>query len=215
MQTKTRSQRYVRELEINHRYDLDEFTPEWLDGHVNYNNYEEFEEFHGAVHRGHTIDIDRTLSYLGAALELKADYSDGVAKPLPETKAVHAVIDALQKRFPAWFGKPEALSDLDLPCSKYHLVGSELNEMYFAGEIFVNTTPVQGTWTDHLRVTVPMLALVLEEVERQMDADRTTQIECAQREIKCAVIAAAAKYDLDDERLAESLDECKSLWADR
>jgi len=216
MQSQIQTHRHVGELEITHRYELDQFTPPWLDGHINYNNYEEFEQFHGVIHRGHVLDIDRTLSYLSSALQHAADYDDDYnALPLGETKAVAAVISALQKQFPAWFGKSDALADLDLPCSDYHLKSIELNELYFAGEIFVETTAVEDTWRDHLRVAVPILALVLDEIGRQMDADRSTQVESAHRKIKTAVIGIAAEYDLSTEQLTEATGEAESLWAGR
>ena len=172
-------------------------------------NYDVFSELADFQHRGERVDVDRLISYLGAAIEntaiMRGDRSEPTA--LYEHEAVNIAIDALRSKYPAWFGDEQAVASLTVPVADSHLSKGELKEAYFGDQIDPDTESVAGDdWTAHKRVILPLLALVLTRVREQIDADNEAATNSAQQTIKRTILREAIQHDLDEAEVGVAVD---------
>ena len=200
--------------EIAHRKDLAALTPDRLADSV---DYAVFERLHGRTHRGQTVDVDRLLSFCSAALTNAAVAGDrrrGSGEDLSIHEAVGAIQDAFEARHPAWFGDRQALRELDQPHSNVHLNADAIRDRFYGGELFLNGVVVD-TWTSHLTVAAPLVALTLADLEAQIEADRERRIEIGKAEIRMGLVSNAFEYDLSDDDLREVVERTLDELADR
>ena len=192
----------IRTLE---RTDISELVPERL-ADIDYSVYEQLTDFQ---HRGSRCEVDRMISYLGAAIENAAVKRGEESAPstFREYEAVDIVIDALRNKFPAWFGDQEALANIEAAVSDTHLSTNDIKEAYFDEQINPETSSVDGDdWTDQKRVIIPLLAIVLCEVRTQIRADTDAATNSAQQTIKRTIIREAYENDLDDADIGVAVD---------
>jgi hypothetical protein len=185
--------------------DIDTIVPDRLKD-LDYSVLEAVVDFQ---HRGSRCQVDRILSYLGAAIENEAitrgEHSE--PSPVPELDAVDTVLDALESKYPAWFGNSEATAALESPVADDHLSKSDIEEAYFDGQFAPETHPVDvKNWTDQKRVLLPLLTIVLNRVREQAAADNTAAVSAAQKTIKKTIIREAIKHDLDEADLGVAFD---------
>jgi hypothetical protein len=195
-------QSQVRTLE---RTDISELVPERL-ADIDYSVYEQLTDFQ---HRGSRCEVDRMISYLGAAIENAAVERGEESAPstFREYEAVDIVVNALRSKFPAWFGDQEALENIEATVSDTHLSTSDIKEAYFDEQINPETSSVDGDdWTDQKRVIIPLLAIVLCEVRTQIRADTDAATNSAQQTIKRTIIREAYENDLDDADIGVAVD---------
>ncbi|MDB2272196.1 hypothetical protein PM032_14380 [Halorubrum ezzemoulense] len=152
------------------RTDIDELVPDRLADL----EYEVFDELADFEHRGSRVEVERLLSYLGASIEnsaiLRGDRSDPIE--LFESEAITVALNALESKYPAWFGDEKALSELDAPVADNHLSKRDLKEAYFGEQLDPETEPVSGTdWADEKRVLIPLLALVFSRIRQLPTAE--------------------------------------------
>ena len=200
--------------EITHRKDLTALTPDRLVDSV---DYAVFERLHGRTHRGQTIDVDRLLSYCSAALT-NAVVADNRRYAPEEDLSIYEAVDAIQAaleaRHPAWFGDRQALRELDQPHSRRHLDTDNIQDRFYGGELFLDGVVVE-TWTSHLTVAAPLVALTLADLEAQVEADRERRIEVGKAEIRMGLVSNAFEYDLSDDDLREVVNRTLDELADR
>lgn len=192
----------IRTLE---RTDISELVPERL-VNIDYSVYGQLTDFQ---HRGSRCEVDRMISYLGAAIENAAVEHGEESAPstFRETEAVDIVIDALRSKFPAWFGDQEALANIEATVSDTHLSTGDIKEAYFDEQINPETASVDGDdWTDQKRVIIPLLAIVLCEVRTQIRADSDAATNAAQQTIKRTIIREGYENDLDDADIGVAVD---------
>lgn len=192
----------IRTLE---RTNISELVPDRL-ADIDYSVYEELTDFQ---HRGSRCEVDRMISYLGAAIENAAIEHGEESAPstFHETEAVNIVIDALRSKFPAWFGDQEALANIEPAVSNTHLSADDIREAYFDGQVDPETSNVDGDdWTDQKRVIIPLLAIVLGDVRTQIRADTDAATNAAQQTIKRTIIREAYENDLDDKDIGVAVD---------
>ncbi|QLH82201.1 hypothetical protein [Halosimplex pelagicum] len=192
----------IRTLE---RTDISELVPARLED-LDYSVYDQLTDFQ---HRGSRCEVDRMISHLGAAIENEAVMRGEESTPVTfhEFEAVEIVLDALQSKYPAWFGDNEALADLEKPVSDNHLSTSDLKEAYFGEQINPETSSVGGDdWTDQKRVIIPLLAIVLSRVREQLQKDSEASTNAAQQTIKRTILREAYEHDLDETEIGVAVD---------
>lgn len=192
----------IRTLE---RTDISELVPERL-ADIDYSVYEQLTDFQ---HRGSRCEVDRMISYLGAAIENAAVEHGKESAPstFRETEAVDIVIDALRSKFPTWFGDQEALANIEATVSDTHLSTNDIKEAYFDGQVNPETSSVDGDdWTDQKRVIIPLLAIVLCEVRTQIRADTDAATNAAQQTIRRTIIREAYENNLDEVDISVAVD---------
>lgn len=192
----------IRTLE---RTDIPALVPDRL-ADLDYSVYGQLTDFQ---HRGTRCEVDRMISYLGAAIENAAVMRGDESTPetLHEFEAVDIVLDALASKYPAWFGDVEALAELESPVADDHLSKSVIKEAYFDGQLDPETEAVDGDdWTDQKRVIIPLLAIVLGRVREQLAADNEAATNAAQQTIKRTILREAYEHDLDETEISVAVD---------
>lgn len=192
----------IRTLE---RTDIPALVPDRL-ADLDYSVYSQLTDFQ---HRGSRCEVDRMISYLGAAIENAAVMrgEDSAPETLHEFEAVDIVIDALASKYPAWFGDVEALAELESTVADDHFSKSDIKETYFDGQLDPETEAVDGDdWTDQKRVIIPLLAIVLGRVREQLAADNEAATNTAQQTIKRTILREAYEHDLDETEIGVAVD---------
>ena len=181
-------------------------TPKRLQGEIDYSVYEQFIDFE---HRGSRCQVDRLLSYLGAAIDNTAIQAGDESAPstLSELDVVDIVIDAVASKYPAWFGEPNAVHNLERTVSDFHLSESALREQYWQDQLSPGE-PVEGdSWSAQKRVIIPLAGLVLQSVRRQKQADSSAATGVAQDRIKKTVMRESYENDLSEHEVQEAVHE--------
>jgi hypothetical protein len=176
--------------------DFDRITPERLDDVV---DYDLLLANKTVRHRGHDVDAERLLGRLGAALDQEAVEQGETSAPsnLPESVAVDVVLDGILRRAPRWFDWGTSLDKYDQTVSEQHLSQAALRERYWQGRPDSETMPVAGgDWADQLRVIVPILALVWEQMLEQQRADRRETVAAAKGRIRRTIRREVRENDL-------------------
>jgi len=192
----------IRTLE---RTDISELVPARLRD-IDYSVYDQLTDFQ---HRGSRCEVDRLISYLGAAIENEAVMRGDESTPITFTEfdAVEIVLDALRSKYPAWFGDQEALAELEKPVSDTHLSTSDIKEAYFGEQINPETSNVDGDdWADQKRVIIPLLAICLSRVREQIQADSDAATNAAQQTIRRTILREAYEHDLDETEIGVAVD---------
>jgi hypothetical protein len=172
-------------------------------------DYEVLDEFAIFDHRGHSGSVDCLLSYLGSALENAAIKRGNTSEPgtLSEFEAVDVVLNAVEAKYPAWFGDEDAIAGLEHDVSDEHLSKSELEESYFAEEVTPDTVAIPGDdWTTQKRVIIPLATLILTRVQKQMVADRQLVKGNAKESIRRTIIRETKKHDLEGADIADAVE---------
>lgn len=186
--------------------DLRAITPKRLQGEIDYSVYEQFIDFE---HRGSRCQVDRLLSYLGAAIDNTAIQAGDESAPstLSELDVVDIVIDAVASKYPTWFGEPDAVHNLEQTVSDFHLSESALREQYWQDQLNPGE-PVEGdSWSAQKRVIIPLAGLVLQSVRRQKQADSSAATGVAQARIRKTVMRESYENDLSEHEVQEAVHE--------
>lgn len=184
---------------------IPELVPERLET-IDYSIYHQLTVFQ---HRGHKCNVESLLSSLGAAISNTAVTRGESSQPstLLETEVVELLISALKTRFPAWFGEPTALAEAEQATSDYRLSGTDIEEEYFNNEANPEMSTVEGdNWTDHKRVIIPVVAILLHHVRKQKHADSESATHSAQQAIKRTIICEQNENGLSREEVQIAVD---------
>lgn len=190
--------------------DLRAITPKRLRGEIDYSVYEQFIDFE---HRGSRCQVDRLLSYLGAAIDNAAiqDGDESAPSTLTEFDVVDVVIDAVASKYPAWFGEPNALRDLERTVSDFHLSESDLRERYWQDQLSPGESVEGDSWSDQKRVIIPLTGLILQSVRRQKQADSNAATSDAQDRIKKTVMRESYENDLSEHQVQQAVHEALNV----
>lgn len=186
--------------------DFRAITPKRLQGEVDYSVYEQFIDFE---HRGNRCQVDRLLSYLGAAIDNAAIQAGDESAPsaLSELDVVDIIIDATASKYPAWFGEPNAVRNLEQTVSDFHLSESDLREQYWQDQLNPGE-PIEGdSWSAQKRVIIPLTGLILQSIRRQKQADSNAATNCAQDRIKKTVMRESYENDLSKHEVQQAVHE--------
>lgn len=194
-------------IPVIQRTDLRRITPNRLHDVVDYSVFENQQTFR---HREERCDVDRLVSYLGAAIDHAAIRTGNTSEPsaLPEDFVLSVVLDALANRHPVWFDLGDATSDLDKPISELSLDVGDLRETYWQGEAdAAEIRTIEGdNWEHQKQVIIPLVALVLDELETQHRYDVSARSQAGQESLKMAVMEHIDIYGLHDDEVRATVE---------
>jgi len=163
--------------------DTKKITPNRLEGDINYTVYEQFDE---VTYRGSHCDIKRLISYLEIGLSNKACKKGDKPSPseLTEVEAAKEIIKWIEDRHPVWFGarNEDALVEHARTVSDSHLDTRRIARKYFKQESVpesskhlketpTDNSPIKDTWEDHVQIIIPIVAITLSQLQKQMNQD--------------------------------------------
>ncbi|KZX46228.1 hypothetical protein [Haloarcula sp. K1] len=188
------------------RTNLQTITPKRLQSEIDYSVYKQFTDF---MHRGSRCQVDRLLSYLGASIDNAAIQAGSESAPstLSEFDVVNVVIDAVASKYPAWFGEPNAVQNLDQTISDYHLAESDLREQYWQEQLNSDDHIEGDNWSEQKRVIIPLTGLILQSVRIQKQADSHAATGDAQDRIKKTVMRESYENDLSEHQVQQAVNE--------
>lgn len=183
---------------------------------LDYSVLEELDEF---THRGEQVETDQLISTLACAIEMASvsEGEDSTPATLSEFETVDVVLDKLKAMHLPWFGDtPQSPEKQSKPRSTMHLSQTTLKERYYREDLDPATEPVEGdSLEDQKRVVIPLVVITLDEVSKQMEADREATIEAGKEQIKQAVAKEAYKHDLGEEAIEEAVASAKEILEGR
>jgi len=174
--------------------DRDEVTPARLVGTVDYDLFEQYEQFE---HRGELVNVHMLVDYLATGFNEQAE-EDGIYAPASYygSEPAEMVVEMLEERFPTWFADRE------------NLAGKLISD-YYVSERQPAENPVSSEWSSVAQVILPVVALLLVRIEQQMKADANRAKAEAKDEIKRVVgnLAFDHRNELTTDEFREAVSE--------
>lgn len=190
------------------RTNLHEVTPERLSGKIDYSIFNKMAEFE---HRGHEFELDRMISYIGAGISNKAIEADqDTIKTFSEREAVNIALDAIEGKFGGWFDIQQIPDQHGKVITTEELSIAEIRDEYWAGMLNPKMEDVGGdNWSDHKRVIIPLLAIVLGKVRNQMGLDQSVQAQAAKSRIKRVIVKEARENNLTAQEVNKAINHAR------
>lgn len=194
---------------------VNQYTPERIDDRVDPSIFDELDEF---SHRGHTVTVEDLVSSMTSHLLTHGVMLEDDPDPttISESRAVEIVLSGLSHRFPAWFGDSTALESLDDRHSSHRLELRALENAYFDERGVVDEVDVDsGDLDERYRIVVPLIALVLDELQDQIEADRKAAIDEARTHLQEVALEEWVTTDASWDELEEAFQAAREYAESR